>query len=158
MRPCAAANVTNSARLRVAQSVATLRAVSGKADEAMRALRVLIACLVVTLSAGPAGTARFWTDTAVLVAQTSSVASAAFGGAGFYRAVREEPVGVPLKAGATDDNFVSQVACREQTFARCLERIERVAIPPGWSDSSSTQDVFLALHRTFLPHFGHGIE
>lgn len=43
----------------------------------MRALRALIACLVVTLSAGPAGAARFWTDTAVLIAQTSSVASAA---------------------------------------------------------------------------------
>lgn len=33
--------------------------------------------------------------------------------------------------GATDETFVSQVAFRERTFERCLERIEAAAQPPG---------------------------
>lgn len=66
----------------------------------MRALRVLIACLVVTLSAGPAGTARFWTDTAVLVAQTSSVASAAPAASGTTGAPRSGAREAPAVAVA----------------------------------------------------------
>jgi len=31
----------------------------------------------------------------------------------------------------SDEGFVSQVAGRERTFRRCLERIERTALPPG---------------------------
>jgi SAM-dependent methyltransferase len=33
--------------------------------------------------------------------------------------------------GGTDENFVSQVAFRELTFSRCLDRIEKAAKPPG---------------------------
>jgi 2-polyprenyl-3-methyl-5-hydroxy-6-metoxy-1,4-benzoquinol methylase len=33
--------------------------------------------------------------------------------------------------GATDEGFVSQVHARERTFARCLDRIEKHASPPG---------------------------
>lgn len=33
--------------------------------------------------------------------------------------------------GGTDENFVSQVAFREETFRRSLARLERVALPPG---------------------------
>ena len=33
--------------------------------------------------------------------------------------------------GAVDENFVSQIQQRERTFARCLDRIEKDAPPPG---------------------------
>src|SRR5262249_40899667 len=33
--------------------------------------------------------------------------------------------------GATDENFVSQILQRERTFARCLDRSEKDAPPPG---------------------------
>ena len=43
----------------------------------LRALRVLLACLVLTLSARPAVSAPAWTETAVLVVAAAGAASAA---------------------------------------------------------------------------------
>ncbi|HSO00333.1 MAG TPA: hypothetical protein VLS89_18700 [Candidatus Nanopelagicales bacterium] len=45
--------------------------------QVLHALRVLLACLVLTLSARPLASAPVWTETAVLVVAASSAASAA---------------------------------------------------------------------------------
>jgi 2-polyprenyl-3-methyl-5-hydroxy-6-metoxy-1,4-benzoquinol methylase len=51
--------------------------------------------------------------------------------------------------GGTDENFVSQVAFREQTFARCLDKVEKVALPPGKRvmDVGAAGGSFLAMAR-----------
>jgi len=48
--------------------------------QVVRALRVLLACLVVTLSPGPSGAARAWTETPVLIAHASAAAGASTAG------------------------------------------------------------------------------
>jgi SAM-dependent methyltransferase len=52
-------------------------------------------------------------------------------------------------AGATDPHFVSQVAFREATFRRCLDRLEAVARPPGKRvlDVGAAGGSFLAMAR-----------
>jgi SAM-dependent methyltransferase len=51
--------------------------------------------------------------------------------------------------GGTDENFVSQVAFRERTFVRCLERIEAAVRPPGKRvmDVGAAGGSFLAMAR-----------
>jgi SAM-dependent methyltransferase len=51
--------------------------------------------------------------------------------------------------GGTDENFVSQVAFRERTFRRCLDRIERAQRPPGPRvlDVGAAGGSFLAVAR-----------
>jgi SAM-dependent methyltransferase len=51
--------------------------------------------------------------------------------------------------GGTDEGFVSQVAFRERTFRRCLDRIERVQRPPGKRvlDVGAAGGSFLAMAR-----------
>jgi SAM-dependent methyltransferase len=51
--------------------------------------------------------------------------------------------------GGTDENFVSQVAFRERTFERCLNRVEAVAVPPGKRvlDIGAAGGSFLAVAR-----------
>ena len=51
--------------------------------------------------------------------------------------------------GGTDENFVSQVAFRERTFERCLDRVEAVATPPGKRvlDIGAAGGSFLAVAR-----------
>jgi hypothetical protein len=50
--------------------------------QVVRALRVLLACLVVTLSPGPSGAARVWTETPVLIAHASAASVASTAGRG----------------------------------------------------------------------------
>jgi SAM-dependent methyltransferase len=51
--------------------------------------------------------------------------------------------------GGTDENFVSQVAFRERTFRACLDKIEKVARPPGRRvlDVGAAGGSFLAMAR-----------
>lgn len=51
--------------------------------------------------------------------------------------------------GGSDPNFVSQVAFRERTFERCLDRVEAVAQPPGARvlDIGAAGGSFLAVAR-----------
>jgi SAM-dependent methyltransferase len=51
--------------------------------------------------------------------------------------------------GGTDESFVSQVASREQTFDRCLDRVEAVAKPAGKRvlDVGAAGGSFLAVAR-----------
>jgi SAM-dependent methyltransferase len=51
--------------------------------------------------------------------------------------------------GGTDEGFLSQIAFRERTFRRCLDRIERMAPPPGRRvlDVGAAGGSFLAMAR-----------
>ena len=51
--------------------------------------------------------------------------------------------------GGADENFVSQVAFRERTFRKCLDRIEKTARPPGRRvlDVGAAGGSFLAMAR-----------
>lgn len=51
--------------------------------------------------------------------------------------------------GATDPSFVSQIAFRERTFRRCLDKIEKAARPPGRRvlDVGAAGGSFLAVAR-----------
>jgi SAM-dependent methyltransferase len=51
--------------------------------------------------------------------------------------------------GGSDESFVSQVAFRERTFERCLDRVEAVAKPPGMRvlDIGAAGGSFLAVAR-----------
>lgn len=51
--------------------------------------------------------------------------------------------------GAEDPQFVSQIAFREKTFARCLSRVEAAAMPPGKRvlDVGAAGGSFLAMAR-----------
>ena len=58
--------------------------------------------------------------------------------------------------GGTDENFVSQIAFRERTFRKCLDKIERMAKPTGKRvldvGAAGGSFLFTARERGYEPH------